>query len=134
MKSDNYFNDLLEKENIKIYAIPSHFTRSFVLATRNEMPMTVADLLDRIENAVSLIKANFDVDQEKYANTLKVLKFFKAWLDNKRLKRPYKKCILSSIEVAHEIEDMHAKNDREKKKNEEIAMTLKMLAKIFIKD
>lgn len=124
----------LERQNIKIYAIPCHFTRSYVLATRNEMPMTVVDLFDRIENAISFIKTNFDADQEKYANALKVLKFVKECLDNKRSKKPYKKCILAFIEVAHEIEDMKAENDIEKQKNEEIAMTMKMLTNIFIKD
>ena len=134
MKSDYYFNDLLERENIIIYAMPNHFTHSYVLAMRNGMPMTVADLLDRIENAISFIRANFDVNQEKYGNTLKVLKIVKARIDNEHPKRPYKKCILAFIEVTHEIEDMHAKNDIEKQKNEEIAMTMKMLANIFIKD
>lgn len=134
MKYNKYFNGLLKRENMKICAIPSHFTGSYVLIMRNEMPMTVAELLDRIENAISFIKANFNVDQEKYANTLKVLKFLKACLDNKHPRRPYKKCILAFIEVTHEIEDMHAKNYLEKKKNEEIAMTMKMLANIFIKD
>ena len=133
MKSEYYFNDLLERENIKIYAMPSLFTRSLVLATRNEMPITVADLLDRIGNAISFIKANFDVDQEKYANSLKVLRFAKTCLDNKHPRRPHKSCILAFIEVTHEIEDMHAKNDIEKQKNEEIAMTMKMLTNIFIK-
>ena len=114
--------------------MPNRFTRSYVLATRNEMPMTVADLLDRIGNAISFIKANFDVDQEKYANTLKVLRFAKACLDNKHPRRLHKNCILAFIEVTHEIEDIHAKNDIEKQKNEEIAMTMKMLTNFLMKD
>ena len=134
MKYRKYFNNILKRENIKICAIPSYFTSSYVLMMRNGMPMTVEDLFERIENAVSFIKANFDVNQEKYANTLKLLKFVKACLENKHPKRPYKKCLLAYIEVVHEIEDMQAKNDLEKQKNEEIAMTMKMLANIFIKD
>lgn len=134
MNSDTYFNCLLKRENINICAIPNHFTSSYVLMIRNGMPMTVADLLDRIENAISFIKANFNVDQEKFANTLKVLKFVKSCIDNRHPKRPYKKCILDFIEVVHEIEDMYAKNDIEKQKNEEIATTMKLLVNIFIKE
>lgn len=134
MKSDYYFNDLLERENIIIYAMPNHFTHSYVLAMRNGMPMTVVDLLDRIENAISFIRANFDVNQEKYSHAIECLRLAKALFGNKHPKRPKRKCISSFIDVIHEIEDLNANNDIQKQKNEEIAMTMKMLANIFIKD
>lgn len=79
------------------------------------------------------IKVNFDVDQEKYAETLKFLKASKALLENKRTKTSKKETLHFVVDVFHEMEDMNAVNDEQKKVNEEIALVLDLLVDIYMK-
>lgn len=48
MKSEANFNDLLERENIKICAMPSYFISFYALMMRDKIPMTIVGLLDRM--------------------------------------------------------------------------------------
>ena len=115
----------------RINKIPKIFTPDYEVGVVNGCSETVADMLKRIEYCISFIKANFDVDQKKYAETLKFLKFFEGYLKNKRPKMQSKQILHYVVDVVHEIEDMHAENDEIKKKNEEIALTLNMLIDLY---
>lgn len=114
--------------------IPKYFVPTYVLGVRNGQSITVADMLNAIEYAIRFIKANFDVDQEKYAETLKFLKVSQAFFENKRTKPSKKKTLHFVVDVFHEMQDMRAVNDEQKKVNEEISLALDLLIDIHAHD
>ena len=118
----------------RIENMPRYFVPTYVLGVRNGHSITVADMLNAIEYAIRFIKANFDVDQEKYAETLKFLKASKALFENKRTKISKKETLHFVVDVFHEMEDMNAVNDEQKKVNEEIALVLDLLIDIHAKE
>lgn len=106
---------------------PNFFTSTYVLGTRNGQSITVADMLEAISRAVRFIKAHFDVNQEKYKLTLEVLKLCQRKLLNQPARKPYKREWHSLIDAIHEMEDMCARNDTDRKENERIALALSLL-------
>lgn len=134
MKCNLSLNDFMKESGIKQFNIPKVFTPTYVLAVRNEKNITVADMLSTIESAVKFIKANFDVDQERYAETLKFLKICRFRFENKQTKQPKKKAAHFAVDVFHEMEDMVAFNDEEKRRNEDFFMKLNFLIDMFIQE
>lgn len=114
----------------RIDNVPKYFVPTYVLGVRNGRSITVADMLNAIEYAICFIKANFGVDQEKYAQTLKFLKASKAFFENKRTTTSKKETLHFVVDVFHEMGDMHAVNDEQKKVNEEISLVLDLLIDI----
>lgn len=128
MKFNSKFNSLTRKLGLQVHHnIQKTYTPTLVIGSRNGQTITVADMLKAIEYAIQFIKANFDVDQEKYEAALKVLKISELRFQNKQERNPRKKELQFLVDVIHEIEDMSAKNDVDKKENEKIAFALNLL-------
>lgn len=135
MNRNAQWKEIFQKTGIqRIDNMPKFFTPTFVLGVRNGKTVTVADMLNAIVYAIRFIKANFDVDQEKYAETLKFLKARKDFFENKQPKESKKETLHFVVDVFHEMEDMHAVNDDQKKVNEEIALALDLLIDIHTKE
>ena len=64
---------------------------------------------------------DFDVDEYRYSITIIYLKSVQLVLNNGKADKPNKEDAHIIIGVMQEIADIHAKNDSEKKLNEEIA-------------
>lgn len=127
MRFNSKLNGLTIKSGIQVQNIPKTYTPTYVLGSRNGQPITVADTLKAIEYAIAFIKANFDVNQEKYSSAIKVLKTIQSILQNRRTSKLGKEEMKLLVDMIHEIEDMRAKNDASKKENEEIALALDLL-------
>ena len=135
MNRNARWKEVFQKTGIRrIDNMPKYFMPTFVLGVRNGHPITVADMLKVIEYAIRFIKANFDVDQKKYAETLKFLKASKALFENKRTKASKKETLHFVVDVFHEMEDMNAVNDEQKKVNEEIALVLDLLIEMYAQE
>jgi len=91
-------------------------------------------MLNQIEYAVRFIRANFDIDQNKYKETLEFLKMCKLIFQNKSPGKPNKSMAHFVVEVFHEIQDLHAKNEAMRKENEKIALALDLLIEKFARD
>lgn len=135
MNRNARWKEVFQKTGIRrIDNMPKYFMPTFVLGVRNGHHITVADMLKVIEYAIRFIKANFDVDQKKYAETLKFLKASKALFENKRTKASKKETLHFVVDVFHEMEDMNAVNDEQKKVNEEIALVLDLLIEMYAQE
>ena len=110
---------------------PNSFTSTYVLDIRNGHTITVADMLETISHAVQFIKAHFDVNQEKYKLALEALKLCQLRFLNKQHRKPHKREWHFLIDVIHEMEDMCAKSDADRKENERIAFELDLLINMF---
>ena len=132
MKCNLNLNDFMRESGIQLFNIPKMFTPNYVLAVRNERNITVSDMINTIETAIRFIKANFNVNQEKYAETLKFLKICRFRFENKPTKQPKKKAAHFVVDVFHEMQDMIASNDEEKRRNENFFMQLDLLIDMFI--
>ena len=75
----------------------------------------------------NFIKDNFDVDENRYSVTIIFLKSVQLVLNNGSADKPTKEDAHIIIDVIHEIADIHARNESEKKLNEEIAVSLNLL-------
>ena len=64
-----------------MWNLPRNFTSSYVLDVRNGQSITVADMLDAISRAIKFIKANFNVNQEKYSMALKALEITRVFTE-----------------------------------------------------
>ena len=102
------------------------FTSTYKLDVRNGHPITVADMSEAISHAIQFIKAH-DVNQEKYKLALEVLKLCQLRFMNKQTRKPNKREWHSLIDVIHEMEDMRARSDADRKENEKIALALDLL-------
>lgn len=134
MKCNLNLNDFMKESGFQRFNMPKVFTPTCVLAVRNEKNITVSDMISTIERAVKFIKANFDVNQEKYAVTLKFLEICRLRFANKQTRQPKKKAAHFVVDVFHEMQDMVALNDEEKRKNEDYFMKLDFLIDMFIKE
>ncbi|MCH5250365.1 MAG: hypothetical protein J1E98_10545 [Lachnospiraceae bacterium] len=135
MNSDERMEEVLNKSGIQqIRKMPKFLTSTFVLGVVNGWEITVADMIQAIINAIRIIKANFDVNQEKYAETIKFLKACKAFYENKHPNQVQKKALHYVVDVFHEIEDMRAVSDEQKKENEKISLALDLLIDINVKE
>ena len=127
MKFDSVFNNLAQKLGVKVKRMPKTYTPTYVLGSRNGQSITVADMLKAIEYAIQFIKANFNVDQEKYGAALKVFKIAELRFQNKQGRNPRKKELHFWVDVIHEIEDVHARTVAGKQENEKFALALNLL-------
>lgn len=133
MKCNINYKDLTNKFGIqKIYKLPVRFTPTYVIGVANNQNITVSNMLNQIQYIVRFIKANFDVDQKKYKETLQFLKLCELRFQNKSSMEPKKKMAHFTVEVFHEIKDMYAKNEAMRRENENNAIFMDMLIDMFI--
>lgn len=120
---------LMEKIGIKeLFDIPhGKLKGSTVLATNGKENLTVSQLMNAAAYFIKFIKDNFDVNEYKYSVTIIYLKSVQLVLNNRSAEKPTKEDAHIIIDVLHEIADIHAKSDSEKKLNEEIAVALNCL-------
>lgn len=120
---------LMEKIGIReLFAVPhGKLQGSTVLATNGKENMTVSQMLKLTAYLIKFIKDNFDVDENRYSVTIIFLKSVQLVLNNGSADKPTKEDAHIIIDVMHEIADIHAKSEGEKKLNEEIAVALNLL-------
>ena len=120
---------LMEKIGVKeLFDIPhGKLQGSTVLATNGKENLTVSQLLKSVVYLIEFIKNHFDVDEYRYSVTLIYFKSIQLVLNNRRANKPTKEDAHIIIDVIHEIADIHAKSESEKKLNEEIAVALNCL-------
>ncbi len=120
---------LMEKIGIgELFAVPhGKLQGSTVLATNGKENMTVSQMLKSVAYLIKFIKDNFDVDENRYSVTIIFLKSVQLVLNNGSADKPTKEDAHIIIDVMHEIADIHAKSEGEKKLNEEIAAALSLL-------
>ncbi len=120
---------LMEKIGIReLFAVPhGKLQSSTVLATNGKENMTVSQMLKSAAYLIKLIKDNYDVDENRYSVTIIFLKSVQLVLNNGSADKPTKEDAHIIIDVMHEIADIHAKSEGEKKLNEEIAVALNLL-------
>lgn len=121
--------DLMKKIGIKeLFTVPhGKLQGSTVLATNGKDNLTVSQMLKSAEYLIKFIKDNFDVDEDRYSITIIFLKSVQLVLNNGSADKPAKEDAHIIIDVMHEIADIHAKSEGEKKLNEEIAVALNLL-------
>ncbi len=121
--------DLMKKIGIKeLFTVPhGKLQGSTVLATNGKENMTVSQMLKSAAYLIKLIKDNYDVDENRYSVTIIFLKSVQLVLNNGSADKPTKEDAHIIIDVMHEIADIHAKSEGEKKLNEEIAVALNLL-------
>ena len=121
--------DLMKKIGIKELFTVLHgkLHGSTVLATNGKDNLTVSQMLKSAEYLIKFIKDNFDVDEDRYSVTIIFLKSVQLVLNNGSADKPTKEDAHIIIDVMHEIADIHAKSEGEKKLNEEIAVALNLL-------
>lgn len=116
----------------EIYNVePGHFTSTTILATRGDQKVTVSDILKTAGYINDFIKANFDVKDKKYSQTLLVLKTINLVLNNQHAKKPTVECMHYAVDVFHEIADMQVTCQKELRANAEIALALNALIDLF---
>ena len=120
---------LMEKVGIReLFAVPhGKLQGSTVLATNGKENMTVSQMLKSAAYLIKFIKDNFDVDENRYSVTIIFLKSVQLVLNNGSADKPTKEDEHIIIDVMHEIADIHAKSEGERKLNEEIAVALNLL-------
>lgn len=120
---------LMEKIGIReLFAVPhGKLQGSTVLATNGKENMTVSQMLKSAAYLIKFIKDNFGVDESRYSVTIIFLKSMQLVLNNGSADKPTKEDAHIIIDVMHEIADIHAKSEGEKKLNEEIAVALNLL-------
>ena len=121
--------DIMEKIGIReLFAVPhGKLQGSTVLATNGKENMTVSQMLKSTAYLIRFIKDNFDVDENRYSVTIIFLKSVQLVLNNGSADKPTKEDAHIIIDVMHEIADIHAKSEGERKLNEEIAVALNLL-------
>lgn len=121
--------DLMKKIGIKeLFTVPHEKLQgSTVLATNGKDNLTVSQMLKSAEYLIKFIKDNFNVDENRYSVTIIFLKSVQLVLNNGSTDKPTKEDAHIIIDVMHEIADIHAKSEGEKKLNEEIAVALNLL-------
>ncbi len=121
--------ELMKKIGIKeLFTVPhGKLQGSTVLAANGKDNLTVSQMLKSAEYLIKFIKDNFDVDEDRYSITIIFLKSVQLVLNNGSADKPTKEDAHIIIDVMHEIADIHAKSEGEKKLNEEIAAALSLL-------
>ena len=125
--------DIMGKIGIKdLFTVPhGKLQGSTVLATNGKENLTVSQMLKSAEYLIKFIKDNFDVDENRYSVTIIFLKSVQLVLNNGSADKPTKENAHIIIDVMHEIADIHAKSEGEKKLNEEIAVALNLLIEML---
>lgn len=124
---------LMKKMGIKeLFKIPyGKLQGNTVLATNGKDYLTVSQLLRSAEYLIKFIEDNFDIDEYRYSTAIIFLKSVRLVLNNGKANKPTKEDAHIIIDVMHEIEDIRAKNESEKRLNEEIAVSLNCLVEIL---
>lgn len=107
------------------------FTSTTILATRGEEKITVSDILKAAGYLNDFIKANFDISDTKYSETLFFLKTIHLLLNNQQAKKPSKECMHYAVDVIHEITDLQARCSEERRANARIALALNAIIDVF---
>ena len=110
------------------------FTPTSRLGVYNGQEITVADAIDCIEKMIQLIKAYFNVDQDKYAKAIRLLKVFELRLRNQNVSAPRKESLHLLVDVIHEVRDRQARCDEERQENDRIASKLDFLIDILVNE
>ena len=121
--------DLMEKIGIKeLFAAPhGKLQGNTVLATNGKENLTVSQMLKSAEYLIKFIKDNFDVDEERYSVTIIFLKSVQLVLNNGSADKPTKEDAHIIIDVMHEIADIHAKSEGEKKLKAALSLLIETL-------
>lgn len=107
------------------------FTGTTILATRGEQRVTVSDILKATGYLNDFIKANFDVTDTKYSETLFLLKTLNLVFNNQQVKEPSKERMHYAVDVIHEVVDMQSTCSEERRANARIALTLNAMIDMF---
>lgn len=107
------------------------FTSNTVLATREEQKITVSDVLKAAGYLNDFIKANFDITDTKYSETLLFLKTINLAFNNQQVKEPSKERLHYAVDVIHEVTDMQATCSEERRANARIALTINAMIDMF---
>ena len=120
---------LMEKVGIKeLFNVPrGRLQGNTVLATNGKEYLTVSQLLNIVAYLIKFVKGNFRMDEYQYSITINFLRSVQLVLNNGNADRPTKEQAHTIADILHEIADMHAQNDGQKKRNEEIAVAIKCL-------
>ena len=110
---------------------PGQFTGTTVLATRGEQRVAVSDILKAAGYLNDFIKANFDVSDTKYSETLLLLSTLNLLFNNQQVKEPSKERMHYAVDVIHEVVDMQASCSEERRANARIALTLNAMIDMF---
>lgn len=116
----------------EIYAVqPGRFTSTTILATRGEQKITVSDVLKAAGYLNDFIKANFDVADTRYSETLSFLNTINLAFNNQQVKKPSKERMHYVIDVIHEVTDRQATCSEERRANARTALALNAMIDIF---
>lgn len=120
---------LMEKIGIReLFAVPhGKLQGSTVLATNGKENMTVSQMLKSTAYLIRFIKDNFDVDENRYSVTIIFLKSVQLVLNNGSADKPTKEDAHIIIDVMHEIADIHAKSEGEKKLKAALSLLIETL-------
>ena len=102
-----------------------------VIASNGKEYLTVSKMINIAGALAKFIKDNFDKDEYKYSLTIRFLESIKLVLTNGHANKPTKEQAHTIVDVLHEIEDMNARSEEEKAKNQEIAVAVKCLIDIL---
>ncbi len=121
--------DIMEKIGIReLFAVPhGKLQGSTVLATNGKENMTVSQMLKSTAYLIRFIKDNFDVDENRYSVTIIFLKSVQLVLNNGSADKPTKEDAHIIIDVMHEIADIHAKSEGEKKLKAALSLLIETL-------
>lgn len=116
----------------EIYTVqPGRFTSTTILATRGEQRITVSDVLKAAGYLNEFIKANFDVTDTRYSETLLFLNTINLAFNNQQVKKPSKERMHYVIDVIHEVTDRQATCSEERRANARIALALNAMIDMF---
>lgn len=116
----------------EIYGVQhGRYTSTTILATCGEQNITVSDVLKAAGYLNNFIKANFDVTDTRYSETLFFLKTLNMVYTNQPTKKPSAECLHYAVDVLHEIADMQATCSMERRANAQIALTLDAMIDSF---
>lgn len=125
--------EIIKKIGIKeLFDIPhGRLQGSTVLATNGKEYLTVSQLMNATKYLIKFIRSTFDTDEYKYSITIIFLESVQLVLNNGNANKPTEEDAHIIIDVMHEIADLHAKSEGEKKLNEEIAVSLNFLVEML---
>lgn len=128
----SYYGFARKFESDEIYTVqPGRFTSTTILAARGGQKITVSDVLKAAGYLNDFIKANFDVTDTRYSETLRFLNTINLAFNNQQVKKPSKERMHYVIDVIHEVTDRQAVCSEERRANARIALTLNAMIDMF---
>ncbi len=109
-------------------------TATTVLGEYGNQKITILQMLTVAESCAKYIKDHFNINEKPYSFAIIVLNLLKLRLNNQNTEKPTKEQLKCLVDVFHEIEDMKAQTDIEKRNNETIANYFKMIIDFFYKE